>query len=46
MGTCSCFMDNGCSSGCNTAMMSMFGGYVSVRWFRVSGLGFGVQSES
>ncbi|KAJ1475125.1 hypothetical protein T484DRAFT_1910227 [Baffinella frigidus] len=30
MGTCSCFMDNGCSNGCNTAMMSMFGGYVSV----------------
>ena len=30
MGTCSCFQENGCSPGCNAAMQSMFGGYISV----------------
>jgi hypothetical protein len=30
MGTCSCFQENGCSAGCNAAMQSMFGGYISV----------------
>eukprot|EP00291_Cryptomonas_curvata_P026895 CAMPEP_0172175180 /NCGR_PEP_ID=MMETSP1050-20130122/14074_1 /TAXON_ID=233186 /ORGANISM="Cryptomonas curvata, Strain CCAP979/52" /LENGTH=218 /DNA_ID=CAMNT_0012847233 /DNA_START=34 /DNA_END=690 /DNA_ORIENTATION=+ len=30
MATCSCFQANGCSSSCNAAMMSMFGGYMSV----------------
>jgi len=30
MGTCSCFQENGCSAGCNAAMKSMFGGYISV----------------
>mmetsp|Transcript_3317 Transcript_3317/g.11410 ORF Transcript_3317/g.11410 Transcript_3317/m.11410 type:complete len:123 (+) Transcript_3317:283-651(+) len=30
LGTCSCFQQNGCSAGCNAAMQSMFGGYISV----------------